>query len=224
MEAEVRQGFHLIDAARRADITHFVYSSVASADQQTGIPHFDSKFRIEEHLRGTGMHYTIVRPVFFMENWLGMRQMIENGAIALPLDPDHPPSDGRGGRYRRCGRNGFRAFGQMAGPCLRGCRRRTIDGGIGAAFSRVTGREVQYRQVPWEEFEAQAGREMTTMFRWFQDTGYHVDIQAVRQEYPKLTTFVRWLNSNWHYRQPDGIRRRAVTAGGPSKLSVPSPT
>jgi uncharacterized protein YbjT (DUF2867 family) len=38
---------------------------------------------IEEHLRGTGMHYTIVRPVFFMENWLAMRQMIEDGSIAL---------------------------------------------------------------------------------------------------------------------------------------------
>jgi hypothetical protein len=33
------------------------------------------------------MHYTIVRPVFFMKDWLAMRQMIEDGSIALPLDP-----------------------------------------------------------------------------------------------------------------------------------------
>src|SRR6185369_15552563 len=87
VDAEVRQGFNLNDAAQRAGVSHFIYSSVASADQKTRIPHFESKFRIEEHLRGTGMHYTIVRPVFFMENWLDMRQMIEDGAIALPLDP-----------------------------------------------------------------------------------------------------------------------------------------
>ena len=32
------------------------------------------------------MRYTIVRPVFFMENWLGMRHSIEGGAFSLPLD------------------------------------------------------------------------------------------------------------------------------------------
>src|SRR3954462_11907240 len=67
VEGETRQGANLIDAAKRSRISHFVYSSVASADQRTGVPHFDSKFQIEERLRGTGMHFTIVRPVFFME-------------------------------------------------------------------------------------------------------------------------------------------------------------
>jgi len=69
---------------------------------------------------------------------------------------------------------------------------------LAQAFSRTTGREVQYRQVSWGEFETQSGREMAIMYRWFQDTGYHVDISAVRQEYPNLTTLNRWLNSNWH--------------------------
>src|SRR5438309_483661 len=59
----------------------------ANGRTELGIPHFDSKFRIEEHLRGTGLRFTIVRPVFFMENWLDMRQAIDDGALALPLDP-----------------------------------------------------------------------------------------------------------------------------------------
>ena len=54
VEAEVRQGINLADAAKRSRSSHFVYTSVGSADQQTGIPHFDSKFRIEQHLRGKG--------------------------------------------------------------------------------------------------------------------------------------------------------------------------
>jgi uncharacterized protein YbjT (DUF2867 family) len=85
IEGEIRQGTHLADAAKRSGTSQFVYSSVASADQQTGIPHFDSKFRIEEHIRGTGMRFTIVRPAFFMENWLAMRQAIEDGTLSLPL-------------------------------------------------------------------------------------------------------------------------------------------
>ncbi len=71
-EAEIRQGINLADAANRSGISHLVYSSVASADQNTGIPHFDSKFRIEEHTRGTGIRYTIFRPVF-SSNWFGTK-------------------------------------------------------------------------------------------------------------------------------------------------------
>ena len=63
---------------------------------------------------------------------------------------------------------------------------------------RASGREVRYVQVPWDEFERQSGKELTLMYRWFQHAGYHVNIGAVRSEYPKLTTFERWMNSNRH--------------------------
>jgi len=198
VDAEVRQGFNLIDAAQRAGVSHFTYSSVASADQKTRIPHFESKFRIEEHLRGTGMHYTIIRPVFFMENWLDMRQMIEDGAIALPLDPttrlQMVAVDDIGGvvatAFERSGKWQERIF-EVAGDELSMAE-------LAEALTRAAGREVQYRQPPWEDFEAKSGPEVTTMYRWFQDVGYHVDIPSVRQEYPKLNSFVRWLNSTWH--------------------------
>ncbi len=41
---------------RRSGIAHFIYSSVGSAARQTGVPHFDSKFQVEEHIRRTGTH------------------------------------------------------------------------------------------------------------------------------------------------------------------------
>lgn len=198
VEAEIRQGIALVDAAKRLRISQFVYSSVAAADQRTGIPHFDSKFRIEERLRGTGMHFTILRPVFFMENWFGMRQSIEDGALALPLSPSTRLQmiavDDIGGfiamSFERPGKWKDRTF-ELAGDELSMAE-------IAAALGRASGREVEYRQIPWDEFEARAGREMTTMYRWFEDHGYHVDIGAVRQEYPRLETFDRWLNLNWH--------------------------
>jgi hypothetical protein len=51
--------------------------------------------------------------------------------------------------------------------------------------------------VPIEEFEKRAGHEMATMYRWFQEVGYKVDIPALRQEMPNLTNFERWLNTRW---------------------------
>jgi hypothetical protein len=72
-----------------------------------------------------------------------------------------------------------------------------LYGRTAQVFSKAS-REVRYNQVPWDEFEKQAGKEITVMYRWFQETGYHVDIQAVRQEYPSLMTLGRWMNSYWN--------------------------
>ena len=61
-EQEVQHGKNLIDAALRSNVQHFVFSSVASANQDTGIPHFDSKWEIEKYLRASAVPYTVVRP------------------------------------------------------------------------------------------------------------------------------------------------------------------
>ena len=58
---------------------HVVYSSVGSAHRETGILHFDSKWEIEEYKRQTDLPYTILRPVFFMQNREMMRDQILDG-------------------------------------------------------------------------------------------------------------------------------------------------
>ncbi len=64
LEAEIREGKDLADAAKTAGIQHFVYSSVGSAERKTGIPHFDSKFQVEEYIKAIGIPYTILHPFF----------------------------------------------------------------------------------------------------------------------------------------------------------------
>ena len=198
IEGEIRQGTLVAETARRSGVRHFVYTSVGSADKQTGVPHFDSKFRIEEHLRGTGLRYTILRPVFFMENWLGMRQGIESGTLGLPLSPERRlqmiAADNIGAvvamAFEHPGKWQDRAF-DLAGDELSMAE-------LAQVFTRAAGREVKYQQVPWEEFEKQAGKELTVMYRWFENVGYHVDIAAVRQELPSLMSFEQWINAYWH--------------------------
>lgn len=194
---EVRQGINLADAAKRARVSHFVYSSVGSADQNTGIPHFDSKVRIEDHIRGTGLRFTIFRPVFFMENLLGMRERIEQGVLALPLKPETRLQmiavDDIGAfvalAFERAGHWQNRIF-EIAGDEVSMTE-------LTASLSRISTHEVRYEQVPWDEFEQSAGGEMTAMYRWFDTVGYHADISAVRGEYPNLSSLERWLQSKW---------------------------
>ena len=197
VESEVRQGINLADAAKRSRVSHFVYSSVGSADRRTGIPHFESKFRIEEHVRSSGLRYTILRPVFFMENWLGMRDSIEPGVLALPLDPET--------RLQMIAVRDIGVFATMSFERSGHWEGRAVDIAgdelsmheIADSLGRLAGRAIGYRHIPWEQFEQTAGHDMTLMYRWFQDAGYNVDIAALRQEHPNLMSFERWLQTNW---------------------------
>src|SRR6266436_9724853 len=66
---EVQQGKNIADAAKKAGVKHFVYSSVGGAERKTGIPHWESKWEVEEHIRSLGLPVTVIRPVTFMEGY-----------------------------------------------------------------------------------------------------------------------------------------------------------
>jgi uncharacterized protein YbjT (DUF2867 family) len=196
-EAEVQQGVNVAKEANRASVNHFVYNSVASADRDTGIPHFESKYEIETHIRNIGLRYTIFRPVFFMENLLQLRPSVEQGAFQMPLSPQT--------RLQMIAVDDIGAFVSMAFERPGHWVHRVVELAgdelsmeeIASAFARRSGSPVRYEQVAWNVFEQQAGNEITKMFRWFETDGYHVDISAVRQERSGLQTFDKWLNVNW---------------------------
>lgn len=196
-ETEIRQGVNLIEAARQAVVSHFVYSSVGSADQNTGIPHFDSKFQIEERIRTTGVPYTILRPVFFMENFLGLRDMIEQGFLGMPLKPETRLQMIAVDDIAEFVVKAFEHSGKWGGRALDIAGDEHPMSDIARLLSGAAGREVRYQPVPWDQFEQRAGREMTVMFRWFDAVGYHADIAALRQEQPNLLTFEHWLQAHW---------------------------
>jgi uncharacterized protein YbjT (DUF2867 family) len=60
---EVQQGKNMADAALDAGVEHFVFSSVGGAERKSGIPHFETKWEIEKHIRKLGLPATVFRPV-----------------------------------------------------------------------------------------------------------------------------------------------------------------
>src|SRR5229473_3096866 len=66
---EVQQGKNVADAAKKAGVKHFVYSSVGGAERNTGIPHWESKWEVEKHIRSLGLPATVIRPAAFMETY-----------------------------------------------------------------------------------------------------------------------------------------------------------
>jgi nucleoside-diphosphate-sugar epimerase len=69
---------------------------------------------------------------------------------------------------------------------------------VAELLTRTLGRPVKYIQVSWDQFQQNAGEEMTKMYRWFNDVGYHVDMAGLRKEYPNLATLEKVLSQqNW---------------------------
>jgi uncharacterized protein YbjT (DUF2867 family) len=67
-DGDLRHGTNIADAVARAGVAHLVYVSVAGAGQPSRVPVFESKRAVEAHIRRVGVPYTIVAPVYFMEN------------------------------------------------------------------------------------------------------------------------------------------------------------
>jgi uncharacterized protein YbjT (DUF2867 family) len=195
---EIQQGVAVIEAAKRQGVSHFVYSSVGSADEETGLPHFESKIKVEEHLRSSGLAYTIVRPVFFMENWYrGFGESIRSGQLQQPLSST--------ARLQMVAVDDIGAFVALAfeHPGKWKDRIFSLAGDelsmqqIADAFDRANSREVKYVQVSWDQFEKNMGGELTMMYHWFEEKGFHFNIDEVRREYPLTHTFDQWLDTYW---------------------------
>jgi uncharacterized protein YbjT (DUF2867 family) len=197
-DGEIRQGTAIADLAKKVGVEHFVYSSVGSAYRDTRISHFETKRKIEEHIRKLDLPYAILRPVFFMHNWEGMRERIFEGVFEGPLDPGKP--------LQQLAVDDLGAFAAMAFADPERWIGREVDIAgdemtmpeMARIFGQITGREVRYVQIPWDQFRRTAGDEVTRMYEWFDEEGYEADISALHKEYPGLTTFEQYLRqSGW---------------------------
>ena len=170
LEGEIRQGKALEDGAKAAGFSHFVCTPVGSA-------HFESKWG-SRSTREIRLPYTVLRPVYFVQNREMMRDPILGGTLSQPHDPDKP--------FQMVGIQGIGVFAALAFKNPEEWIGREVDPAgdeltmpeVAAAFSRVTGRQTDYFQVPWDRFEEQMGEEYAVMYLWFNDRGCEADIPA----------------------------------------------
>ena len=208
---EVQQGRNLADAAKKAGVQHFVYSSVGGAERNTGIPHWESKWEIEKHIRQVNLAATIFRPAAFMEmyNVLEVELGLLKGKLADPLRGDRP--------YQTIATDDIGAFVALAFERPKEFIRKQLEiagselTNVEAAkvFSRVMGRPVKFRRLPMPIVRLFMSEEFYKMFCWFNEAGFKADIAGLRRRYPEvhLHTLEEWLREEgWHKR---GLRMRA---------------
>jgi uncharacterized protein YbjT (DUF2867 family) len=196
-EAETRRGKLMADIAKENSIEHLVYSSVANADKNTGIPHFESKYKIELHIKNLGIPFTIIGPTFFMENMLGLG--LQQGQLALPLSPSSILQQ-----------SALENIAEFSALVLEH-RKPFLGKRIDIASDEVTGERatkilsnelgyrIKYVQIPLEQVR-QANEDMARMYEWYERVGTGINISSLHQEYPEVNwhTFEDWAKSqNW---------------------------
>jgi uncharacterized protein YbjT (DUF2867 family) len=195
--AEQKEGIAAVDALRAADAPYILYSSVASAPQRTGIPHFDSKFAIEDHLRRSGTPFAIVGPVAFMENAILPYSLpsLRQGQLGFWLPADKPVQmvalDDLGAFDTVVLENPTRFKGQrveIASDEVTG--QQEVE-----ALSKYVGRPLQYREIPPQALRERSA-EVAKMSEWLGTHGYTVDIPRLHREYPDVGwhTYDAWAS------------------------------
>ena len=195
-DAEIRQGVAAADAAKAAGV-HLVFTSVGSANRQTGVPHFDSKYEVEKHIAKIGARATILAPVAFMENLYFIKEQLATGVYASALSPTRSLAQVAvadiGAVAVRVLEDADRFTGKrfdLAGDELTGNDAMAI-------LSSVTGRSFSYFQVPLDVVRQRMGEDVVKMYEWFDRVGFTVDRAALRREFPEVAfhEFESWAKT-----------------------------
>src|SRR5580698_10023274 len=194
--AETREGIAASDAAKAAGV-HLVFTSVGSANRQTGVPHFDSKYEVEKHIAKIGARATILAPVAFMENLYFIKEQLATGVYASALSPTRSLAQVAvadiGAVAVRVLEDADRFTGKrfdLAGDELTGNDAMAI-------LSSVTGRSFSYFQVPLDVVRQRMGEDAVKMYEWFDRVGFTVDRAALRREFPEVAfhDFESWAKT-----------------------------
>ncbi|WP_375488948.1 NmrA/HSCARG family protein [uncultured Jatrophihabitans sp.] len=191
-DGETADGKLIADAARAGGVQHVVYSSVGGAERNSGVPHFESKRRVEEYLAEIGVPHTVIRPTFFFENLLSAS--VEDGEVVvrLPLPDDVPLQ-----------MVAVRDIGKVAAAVLLDPSR--VPGGavefsgdertgsqIAAAFGDHAERQARYEALPVVSLDD----DMRAMFTWFTRLpAYQADVALTRELDPDVWDLRGWLAS-----------------------------
>ncbi|PTR30982.1 uncharacterized protein YbjT (DUF2867 family) [Rhodococcus sp. OK519] len=192
VDAEIEQGHTIVTAAERARVPHLVFSSVAGANQDSGVPHFESKAVIEAELRSSGLSHTILGPTYFFDNALGGADRIRtDGVLDLPLPPDRP--------LQQLDRRDLGVFAAhvlvspepFVGRRIELASDAPTPESMAAALTEAIGSPIRYEQLPLGSIESP---DMHAMWWFLNGPGYQVDLAGLHSEFPDVgwTSFADW--------------------------------
>ena len=202
-KGEVESGKAFVDEAVKAGASRVVFSSVERGSANDGfnptdVPHFKTKHEIESYLMSAAqksngqMSYTILRPVFFLDNM----EMGFFGKVFLTAWRDVVPGKLQVVDTEDIGILGAKAFLEPESPDFK-------NKALGVAGDEMTFKEANKvmlektgQPIPTTfsflpKLLLWMSHDINMMFKFFNDPGYQVDIPKL-SKLMKLTTFGEW--------------------------------
>ena len=186
----------LIDAAQAAGIERFIYTSFTMDNE---FPLRNAKRAVEGHLKDSGLVYTILRPSYFMETWLGP---------VVGFDYPNAKAQIYGAGENPISWISFKDVAQFAVESLDNPSARNATFELGGRealsqlqavhiFEELGGRSFEVQHVPEEALEKQQKAatdpmqaSFTGLMRWYAQ-GDPIDLHATLEVFPVQLTSVR---------------------------------
>ncbi|MDS1114860.1 NmrA family NAD(P)-binding protein [Gordonia westfalica] len=191
VDAEVAQGTALLEAATAASLPYLVFSSVASADRDTGVPHFDSKFEVEQMLAASDIPHTVVGPAYFYDNLLAGADALAAGVMPIAMPADKPLQQLSRRDLGRFVATLFRDPGAHTGQRIDIASDQPTPSEMARMVGDILGTSVSAESYDPERIPS---ADMSAMFAFLGDRGYEVDIPGLHRRFPDVgwQTFAEW--------------------------------
>lgn len=212
-DSEMRYATALVQAALKANVRHFVHTSVAATDRHTHFPrwgtqywfekYWTDKWAIEEYVRHAGLaSWTVQRPALLMSNFTPptvqfMFPHLKNGEIVTALKPDTRMDLIAAEDIGAFARAAFEDPARFNGKSIDLASESLTMGEAAAILTRVTGKKVTAVSLSPDETKARgiyAG--WVNSMEWANEVGYQVDIAALKSYGIPLMTFEHWARKH----------------------------
>jgi uncharacterized protein YbjT (DUF2867 family) len=195
----VRQGRTVAEVAKDSGLQHLVYGSAGIGRKGTGIPSWETKLHIEDHMKMLDLPLTILRPMAFMElmtdqkffpavaTWQVMPTLMGSARSVAWLCTDDLgviAAQAFAAPQRFVGKDLALASDVQS---LAECR---------SIYREVMGRTPRRFPMPLWLFKrfGFVGRDLTTMWRWLRTAAIDLDTAPTRAIHPDAFTVRAWLS------------------------------
>ncbi|MPY99038.1 MAG: NAD(P)H-binding protein [Actinophytocola sp.] len=198
IDAEIRHGIAVADAARDAGVSHVVYGSAGTGASGTGVGSWDSKLAIEAHMRRLGLPLTVLRPMAFMElmtdrdyyppvsTWHVMPKLMGADRPVVWLSVDD---------LGAIAALAFAEPSRFIGAALTLVADVQSIDDCRAIWRDVTGKPPRRFPMPVWLFERIVGTDLTTMWRWLRTATIPTDTSETLRILPTAVTVRQWLSA-----------------------------
>jgi uncharacterized protein YbjT (DUF2867 family) len=196
-EEEVRYGTTIADIAVERGACHLVYSSSnAVGEEPAGMGHFDSKARIEAHVRSLPIATSIIRPAAFMEMLMMPGFGLDEGRFNFFMQPDQPMQLVAVEDIGRIVAAIFADPARFGGSILEVAGDAVTGGDLGNLLSQAAGKPISYARFSGEVLAANPFLSKLTELVDAGRLAGHADLEELRRLNPELMTFHAWLSTS----------------------------